>query len=661
MSDVSLAGNLGIAYPERSHRREAWYETWVRELGTVFRLPGFLSKRRYEAIVELTECHSSVVARWSDEQLRERAGTLGLRMRTEGFEPGLVGEAFAVVREVSTRCLGLRHYGVQLIGGWILLHGRVAEMETGEGKTLAATLAAATAALAGLPVHVITVNDYLATRDAAEMAPLYKALGLSVGNVRQGIEQAERRAVYQQDIVYASNKEIAFDFLRDRIQIGSRRQRLGVQLERLGSDANASLNNLVLRGLFFAIVDEADSVLVDDARTPLIISGPSRASDNQLLYQQAIELAAALEQGVHFQVKERERRIELESAGLDSLGELAADLGGIWRGPRRREELVTQALGAIHIYRQNQHYLVRDDKIQIIDEYTGRVLPDRSWEQGLHQMIEAKESVTVTEQRSVLARTSYQHFFRRYLHLAGMTGTATEIVRELRSVYDLDVINVPTHRPSCRQAFGNRIFPTAGEKWQAVADQVAQLAGQGRPVLIGTRTVAASEAVSTALDQVGITHRVLSARQDGEEAEIITCSGEKGRVTVATNMAGRGTDIKLGPGVAEVGGLHVLATELHDSRRIDRQLFGRCGRQGDAGSYQLYLSLEDELITAFMGASLRRLLDALLGSGRFDRAAFRVLRVAQRRAERQNLAIRKRLLRSDHRLEDSLAFTGPRS
>ena len=663
---VSLAGNLGIAYPERIKDREAWYDTRARELAATLRPPPALTRRRFARIVAAAGAHEDAAAGRSDVALAARARELGRLMRRDGFTLPLAGETFALVRECARRRLGQRHYDVQLIGGWILLHGKVAEMDTGEGKTLTATLAAAAAALAGLPVHVVTANDYLAARDAAEMAPVYQGLGLSVCSLENGVPPEARRAAYGHDVVYTSNKEIAFDFLRDRIAIGARSRRLSLALERLGGESMAPLNGLLLRGLCFAIVDEADSVLVDEARTPLIISAPSEAGESAALYLQGIALARGLTPGRDFSVLARQRRVEVTPAGLERLAWLAEGgegepLTGIWRGPSRREELVTQALSALHLYERDVHYLVRDDKVQIIDEYTGRILADRSWEQGLHQMVEAKEGVTITGRRAALARTSYQHFFRRYLHLAGMTGTASEIARELRLVYGLDVVRVPTNRPSRRRALPTRVFARSDLKWAAVAARIGELRAAGRAVLVGTRTVAAAESASAALEAAGIPHRVLSARQDAEEAAIVAEAGAPGRVTVATNMAGRGTDIRLEPGVAEHGGLHVLATELHDSRRIDRQLFGRCGRQGEPGSHELFLSLEDELVVTHLPGALRRLI--ALGAGKAPRSgwALGLLRLAQARAERRNLAIRKRLLKHDERQEESLAFSGPSS
>ncbi len=656
-TSITVSGSLGIAYPERDLPREAWYETRVRELLGALKRPLLAKASRFASIVALVERNAAGLGAISDPQLRSRAQALGRRMRREGFEPGLVAATFALVREAAERHVGQRHFDVQLIGGWVLLRGMIAEMDTGEGKTLTATLAAATAALAGVPVHVITVNDYLATRDARAMAPIYAALGLTVGVVDHELDAARRHDAYASHVTYCSNKEIAFDFLRDRIALNKRHRRLSVKLERL-RPAGTPVSRLLLRGLYFAIVDEADSVLIDEARTPLIISEGARESQTAAFYQQAITIAARLDAGGDFRLDPRERRIELTREGLDRLEQMAGELDVVWQGPRRREQLITQALSALHLHQRDVHYLVRDDKAQIIDEYTGRILADRSWEQGLHQMVEAKEGLPITERRESLARTSYQRFFRRYLHLAGMTGTAWEVAPELRSVYSLDVVRIPPNRPIRRQPQCTRVFRTQAEKWQAVVERVAEIHAQGRPVLVGTRSVEASERASGVLGRHGLAHSILNASQDRHEADVISGAGQPGAVTVATNMAGRGTDIVLDPGVTRVGGLHVMATEIHDARRIDRQLFGRCGRQGDPGTYEMFLSLEDELIVRYLPRHVRSAAGALLRFHRAMPAVGILLRIAQLRAERHHFQARKRLLKLDEHIEESLAFSG---
>jgi preprotein translocase subunit SecA len=531
-------------------------------------------------------------------------------------------------------------------------------MATGEGKTLTATLAAATAAMAGVPVHIITVNDYLTDRDAQEMKPLYEMLGLTVGAITHDLDPAARRRAYACDITYCCNKELAFDYLRDRLAVGRQPNRIQLQLERLYGDAT-KLKQLVLRGLCFGIVDEADSVLIDEARVPLIISGAGGQVPEKHIYETALKLARQLRRDQDFLLDARERSIRFTPAGQATLKMRAASLTGLWSGPRRREELVRQALSALHLFHRDTHYLLRDEKVQIIDEYTGRIMGDRSWEQGLHQMIEIKEGCPVTPMQTSLARITYQRFFRRYLWLSGMTGTAQEVAGELWNVYRLPTATIPTHRPLQRHCYGEQLFATANEKWDAVVARIQELHDAQRPVLVGTRSVAASELLSAKLTEASIDHVVLNARQDQEEASVVAKAGEQRRVTVATNMAGRGTDIKLQPGVAEAGGLHVLATERHEAARIDRQLYGRTGRQGDPGSHETMMSLEDDLM-ATRGALSRWMTQALLKSrgSLKGRVASFLVRRAQVSAERMHARVRRDLLQSEEQLGSSLAFSG---
>jgi preprotein translocase subunit SecA len=639
----------GAAYPEREELREGRLERFVAA-ARYYAGGARIGERGLARIVAAAESAGAGLAGESDEALRARAAALRLRLRREGFgELAAAAEAFALVRETASRVLGLRHFDVQLIGGWAMLNGMLAEMETGEGKTLTATLAAATAALAGRAVHVITVNDYLAERDALWMRPVYEALGISVGCVKQGMDPASRRAAYGCEIAYCSNKEIAFDYLRDRRVLGGRPRAIAMKMDAL--DGAGAAPRLLLRGLQFAIVDEADSVLVDEARTPLILSAEADQSQQETLHAQALELARQLGEEDY---RLGDAGVEVTARGLERLDELGASLHGVWRGPRRREQLVRQALSALHAFQRDKHYLVRDGKVVIIDENTGRLMPDRSWEQGLHQLIELKEGCEITGRRETLARISYQRFFRRYLHLAGMTGTASEVASELWAVYRLRVATIPTHKPGRRVRAGDQVYGRSAQKWKAVVAAIKAQGADSRPVLVGTRSVAASETLAEHLDQAGIPYRLLNARQDKDEAEIISEAGQPGRVTVATNMAGRGTDIKLGPGVAERGGLHVIATELNDSGRIDRQLFGRCARQGDAGSCQSILAIEEDLIATFLPSAtpLRALTRLPLWLGRI------VFRMAQWRAERAYSRARRDLLDLDDYLGDILAFSG---
>ena len=661
MCEVSAdGGDAAAPYPERADAPGTVLDRVAARVRAVMVRRTMGGRTRCQRIAVAVAEQGGLVAALSDVALRTAAGEMGLELRRRGFQDALVARTFALVREAAGRTVGQRHYDVQLYGGWILLRGLVAEMETGEGKTLTATLAAATAALAGIPVHVITVNDYLAARDAEWMGPIYRALGLTVGVIVHGLDHLARRAAYQCAVTYCTNKEVVFDYLRDRLALGQRRNPLHLQIERLAGTGRRP--ELLLRGLHYGIVDEADSVLVDEARTPLIISGEGGASAGaeHAVYATALALADGLEPRRDFRLDARERLAHLTEAGAVRLEERTRALGGLWAGRLRREELVRQALTARHLFQRDTHYLVQDGKVQIIDEYTGRVLADRSWEQGLHQLIEAKEGCPGTRQHAPLARMSYQRFFRRYRKLAGMTGTVREVAGELAAIYRLATVSIPSNRPLRRVRLGDRVYPTTEAKWQAILARIADLHARGRPVLVGTRLVRTSEEVSQRLAAAALPHRVLNARQDREEAAIIAQAGEPGTITVATNMAGRGTDIRLAPGVAEMGGLHVILTERHEARRIDRQLFGRCGRQGDPGSFEGVVSLEDELVrshgSAFLCWWARRIVrEGRAVPGWLGRWIFRQ---AQRTAERLHARTRWDLLMHDKRQEQLLAFSG---
>jgi preprotein translocase subunit SecA len=641
MSERAIA-----AFAERADPHDSALDRRLLALVARVKRPFSRALQRAERVAEMAE-RLPVPA-----DLKSAAEELRPLLVRHGFEPQLVARAFVLVRAAAERALGMRHFPVQLMGGHVMLSGMLAEMETGEGKTLTATLPAATAALAGMPVHVVTVNDYLAQRDADLMRPVYDALGLSVGATQQGQPPAERRAAYAADIAYCTNKDIGFDYLRDSLTLGARTGAARLRLEKLLGRGDR-LERLLLRGLHFAIVDEADSVLIDEARTPLIISGAGGEGEREL-YATALALCRELDES-HFRVDRAERAIRLTEQGRSRLGELASALPAAWRSMRAREELAQQGLAALHLYELDTHYLVREGKVQIVDEYTGRVLADRSWERGLHQLVEVKEGCEVTGRRSTLARITYQRLFGRYLSLAGMTGTGAEVADELEAVYGLKTVRLPTHRPPRRRDLGARILARQDAKWRAVADACVRRARSGQPVLVGTRSVAASEELSRVLAAAGVEHAVLNARQDAAEAGIVARAGEPGRVTVATNMAGRGTDIKLAPGVAEAGGLHVVLTEFHESKRIDRQLFGRCARQGDPGSHEAIVSLEDELFLRHAGA-LVQVFSGMQEPPAWSAAALRT--AAQASAEAANAHDRRVTMQEDRRLDTALAFAG---
>ena len=589
--------------------------------------------------------------------LGQRISHLKSNLLLHGLEDKSIIEAFALIKEVAGRKIAMRHYDVQLIGGWILIKGMVAEMETGEGKTLVATLAACTAALAGIPVHVVTVNDYLVKRDATLMEPIYKTFGLSVGIIEEDMDLASRQAAYACDITYCSNKQLTFDYLKDKLVLGRSGSNFHLQLERLYQNQSSKRSQLHLRGLCFAIIDEADSVLIDESRTPLILSRENNSLDQLHVYQQALHIAKQLKELKDFLIDHRNRYIELTKSGIDRIKQNTASLSGIWSAERRSRELIVQALSALHLFVKDINYLVQDDKVLIIDEFTGRVMPDRSWERGLHQLIETKEDCEMSGQRETLCRISYQAFFQRYLHLAGMTGTAKEVGNELFSVYQQPVLKVPTNKPSQRKKLPTRFFATADQKWSAIVERVAEIHQQGQPILVGSRSVEASEHLGQLLKKKKLPHQILNARQDADEAEIISAAGTNGCITVATNMAGRGTDIILSPGVNEIGGLHVIASECHESRRIDRQLFGRCGRQGNQGSYEMFLSFEDEIVTKYAPYTLNYCAKKMCAMGD-QKIAFIIFYLAQSRAEKHHAGIRRSLLKMDENLQNLLAFSG---
>ena len=661
MSDLILSSaSFKGFYPERSTRKESALEGYLRGAYGALARRFWVKSSRFLPISYEVNALGDHFSGLADTALRAEA--IGLRqqaMSTKGLTKDLAIRALALVREASHQSLGMRPFDVQVMGGWALLRGMVAEMETGEGKTLTAALAAAVAALAGIPVHIITVNDYLAQRDALWMGPLYEKLGLTCGSVVHGLDQEQRLESYRCDVLYCSNKEIVFDYLKDRLLMGTRPGKIQAKLQRLaGSDS--ALQQVRLRGLPFAIIDEADSVLIDEARTPLIISGQSDDSVEKRIYSQALEIAEQLRENVDYTLDPVKKHLELTDEGKENIETLAAEFGGLWTGRQRREELARQALTAIYLYERDRDYIIKDDRVQIVDEYTGRVMGDRSWERGLHQLIEAKEGCAITSRTETLARISYQRFFRRYQRLAGMTGTAREVAGELFGVYGLQVITMPTNRKPRREKLVSKVYRTEEEKWRRIVGRIVELHEQRRPVLVGTRSVAASEHLAALLTERGIAHNVLNARQDAEEAEIIGQAGQVGQVTVATNMAGRGTDIKLGPGVTDLGGLHVLATEYHDARRIDRQLFGRCGRQGDPGSYEMIASLEDYFLESLNKSKLGKLAGLVNRfGGRFShRAGDLFAASAQRKAQQKYSMIRRELLRFDESLESAMAFSG---
>ena len=644
-------------YVERPERREkaldalaAGGQAWLVEASAAARA------RRLRRILPLVERHGPAFRGLGPTDLPAAIRRAAIDLRRAGdFRDEAVAQAFALIRELSDRILGKRHYDVQLLGAFAMTKGMLAQMATGEGKTLTATLVAGVAGLAGVPIHVVTVNDYLAKRDAELMEPLYDALGLSVGVVVSGQDLAERQAAYAKDIVYCTNKELAFDYLRDRMVLGQSPGDLTLKAETL-HDAAPRLRQLRLRGLHFALIDEADSVLIDEARTPLIISGPAPSIMDRDTVSRALQLAASLEAGADYTLSTEERRVTLTERGSLRVADFAQTLSRDWRGAVSREELARQALTAVKLFNRDEHYVVADGKVKIVDEYTGRLMPDRFWSDGLHQMIEYKEGCDLSERRATIARMTYQRFFRRYRRLCGMSGTLQSIERELWKVYRVPVVAIPTNKPVLRVQRPDVVLDTDESKWRGIVERVSHIHQTGAPVLIGARSVAASLEASAHLDAAGLAHMVLNATQNEWEASIIAQAGQRGRITIATNMAGRGTDIHLGEGVQALGGLHVIMTERHEARRIDQQLGGRSGRQGEPGSFEAILSLEDRLLE---GATPLLTLATKLLRGRAGAwLARRASRLTQRRAERLHARMRADLLKSDEWQMKTLAFSG---
>lgn len=585
-------------------------------------------------------------------RFREEVGNLQALARTNRLDERRSPEAFvkawAMAREACLRATGKRPYDVQIMGAVAITWGTFAEMATGEGKTITAALAASVWAWAGKPVHVITVNDYLVARDAENMKPIYDMMGVTVGAIVHDLDHHQRPQTYRRGVVYTTSKELVADYLRDQIALGQLKTGPQTRVATLmGLDWQR--RPLMVPGLFRCIVDEADSLLIDEAVTPLIISNEPDGNPNEDLYRAAHEIASKLEDVRDFKIDRTVKQVELTARGQERLDDVTPEEHrNFWKGRRRREELVTQALTARHCFIRDEHYLVDDEgKVQIIDEFTGRVMADRSWRHGLHQAIEIKEGVKVSADKENLAHMSFQRFFRQYPLLGGMTGTAWEANYELWQIYRRRVVRIPTNKPCIRVQLPTRMFETQDEKWAAVIERVKQIHATGAPILLGTRSVYASEEVSKRLKREGLDHRVLNAAQNAEEAGIVSESGIKGHITVATNMAGRGTDIHISKEVAALGGLHVISTEPNTSFRIDRQLYGRAARQGDPGCAQLFCAANDDLFVRHAG-TLRRFWRVI--------GADRLISLAQKNAERLATFNRRQVLKSDDWMDQAVPF-----
>jgi len=568
--------------------------------------------------------------------------------------------ALSYLVEAADRCLGLRPFPVQIMGSMALLHGFLAEMATGEGKSLTAALAATIAGWSGKPCHIITANDYLADRDSTIHTPFYNFCHLSVASVTGETSQQERLYRYSNDIVYTTSKEILADFLRDRIKLGACHHPGLRLIKAFKSNSTNHNDELVMRGLGTAIVDEADSVLIDEAVTPLIISKPVQNKGLSQAIKIAQRIITEIEQGIHYTFELKNKEIRLTSKGKKRIKNASKQFPGIWQGTFRQEEIILLCLQAKEFFQRDRHYVIQEKKVVIVDEFTGRLMPNRKWSHGIHQAVEAKEGLELTDPMVTLARLSFQRFFRFFPKLSGMTGTAKEATGEFWQIYKLPVISIPTNRPCIRKQLPDQIFSTTSAKISKVIQEIININQSGRPILVGTRNVETSELLSEYIRKTGLDCRIINAVRHKEEARIVSQAGEKGKITIATNMAGRGTDIKLGPGVEALGGLHVIATERHESARIDRQLFGRSARQGNAGSAQAFLCMEDELIRRFVPQFIQKGLNIpSVYTGQKIRFIGKILySYSQKIAERQAYYKRRNVLKNDKWLSEALFFTG---
>ncbi len=587
---------------------------------------------------ELKRCRPIVEKINSLEPEMQKLSSANLQAKTQEFKRRLqkgetlddiLPEAFAVVREASRRVTGMRHFDVQLIGGMVLHRGKIAEMRTGEGKTLVATLPVYLNALTGKGVHVVTVNDYLARRDSEDMGRIYRFLGLSVGLIVHDMEYPDRKAAYQADITYGTNNEFGFDYLRDNMVVDK--------------------DQMVQRELHYCIVDEVDSILIDEARTPLIISGPGEKPTE--LYNVIAHVVSNMKEGEDYTVDEKQKQVAPTEAGIAKAERMLGvkNLYDVEHGVDFSHHIMC-AIRAKALMKRDRDYVVKDGEIIIVDEFTGRLMYGRRFSEGLHQAIEAKEGVKVQRESQTLATITFQNYFRMYHKLAGMTGTAKTEEQEFQKIYGLDVVVVPTNKPMIRIDYPDVIYKTRRAKYKAVVKEIVELHKSGRPVLVGTTSITQSEELSALLKKAGIPHNVLNAKYHEKEAAIVAQAGQMGQVTIATNMAGRGTDIVLGEGVPELGGLHIIGTERHESRRIDNQLRGRCARQGDPGSARFYLSLEDDLMRIFGSDNIKSMMDKL-GMEEDDpienKMVTRSIENAQKRVEERNFNIRKQVLQYD--------------
>lgn len=642
-----------VLYPQRTIRAERWLDhLGVAAAGLMAASFRDLYRLRIGRIVAATRRREAGTAAVDDDELRARALALRSALRARNFGVDAVGRAFALAGEAAHRQLGLRPHDKQLVAAFALLRGTVAEMEDGEGKTVSVALAAAAAALAGMPTHVVTANNYLARRDADAMAPLYRSLGLDVGAVVSEMPVAERRDAYRRSVAYCANKEIAFDHLRDRLVLGETSGNLRLKIARLFG-AESRTNRLLMRGLHFAIVDDADSVLIDAARTPIVISGETDPDNEERMARAALRLIEPLEEDRDYKIDEAQRLVELTELGRERLAERAEASGVPWMARAPREEWARLALTARHLFHRDSHYRVGDGRVEIVEDDSGQSGIDGAWNEGLRQLIEIEEGCAVTGRRVPLGRLTYQRFFRRYGRLAGITATAREAASELWSVYRLPVVRVRRRVPAPRPRHAETVYASAAGKWRGIAERAAALQKVGRPVLIAVRSAEAAASAGRCLEESGVGHVVVTGVDDAEDAAAISRAGAAGQATVAANLAGRGVDIAVAPDVAARGGMHVILADLQDAHRIDRGLLARAGAHG---SGEAVLSLEDALLDDLDPAWRRRIAAVPGAAGR--RFARGVLHRAQRRLERSHARLRGEMLRFDDRLDTLLAFSG---
>lgn len=633
-------------YPEKPKTEPTFSARLKRKLQTPFAVFGRANAQQYQAFVQQIAVFAPDLQHLSEDCIKARLRELQGLLSMYGFTDALLAELFAIIKKTCERELGHLPYDTQLIAARIMLDGKLAEMATGEGKTLAAGICVAAAALAGIPVHLITSNDYLVTRDAESLSPLHRALGLSVGTVVQDMQPDARKQAYACDITYVTAKELVFDYLRDRTSGNRARTNLHHRVAELAGKSS----NTLLRGLYMAIIDEADSILIDEARVPLILSQSVLQAAQVEYHSKVFALASALTLQQDFVLQHRHLSAELTETGLQKLDAATTTLGHLSHNRMHLEETVCQALAAIHLFKRDKHYLVRDDAIHIIDEITGRISPGRVWSHGLHQLIELKEHCEPSGETVTAAQMTYQRFFPRYLRLGGMSGTLSESRAELFSLFDLKIIKVPLRKPSQRLILPTRIYRDKQALWAAVTKRVIALNKNGHPILIGTDSVADSEVLSEHLKQAGLAHEVLNARQDQREANIVAQAGQAKQITVSTNIAGRGTDIALGKGVAELGGIYLISCQHNPSRRIDRQLIGRCARQGSPGVAETLISMDKPLIADLFPKWIIQ----LAGKAGFSKPQWLVmlvLRLPQWLEEAHQRAQRQEIMLHDARIE----------